>query len=554
MNTTEHRSMIVPVIEQLITTHERVKHREHQLIGVEQLVLDTDVARGRTIPNVFALLDEVGAGKTKQVIDASQILFLNREIDTMVILAPGYARSTWAEEDPILGEVAKHAWHNVPNVVHEYHGSYSDLDFSMNALHWVVTNYEFIRRENRLDILDKQLKGRRTWICADESWMIAGFSEQTRAAIKLRRRRAQRASILSGTPLSDGKPMNLYYQFKFLDEGIIGCKNKTHFKSKYCVMGGEAGRKVVDYQNLEELNNRIAPYVLARKTRDCFDLPPMLDPITLEFKLSDSTWKVYKEMRDEMVAWLGTDQVTISRQGIVKALRLAQITSGFLGGVEDVDDDFELTPEGKEPTDAQIPPWLRKAAGLPFDEKKLDINSVLPPKPKRTVEIGSEKLDGLMGWAKNAGVAGDKLLIWCRFKPELIRTTAAIKSLYPEVFNLTGGQKPLDRTAAKRALAPGSKGRAAVVGNPKAGGASLNFSAANVAVYLSNGPALIERTQSIGRIERPGATQPMLIVDVCATGPKGQRTIDHHIIKSLRSKQDMATWTVNEWRRILNDD
>jgi hypothetical protein len=71
---------------------------------------------------------------------------------------------------------------------------------------------------------------------------------------------------------------------------------------------------------------------------------------------------------------------------------------------------------------------------------------------------------------------------------------------------------------------------------------------------LSNGPALIERTQSIGRIERPGATQPMLIVDVCATGPKGQRTIDHHIIKSLRSKQDMATWTVNEWRRILNDD
>lgn len=550
MNTSE--SMIVPVIEQLVVAHERIRHRDHQLIGVQQLVLDTDLERGRVIPNVFALLDEVGGGKTKQVIDAAQILFLNQEIDTMMILAPGYARSTWAEEDPILGEVAKHAWPNVPNVVHEFHGNYTDLDLSMNALHWIVTNYEFIRRDNRLEDLDRQLKGRRTWIVADESWMIAGFSDQTRAAIKLRRRRASRASILSGTPLSDGKPMNLYYQFKFLDEGIIGCKNKTHFKSKYCVMGGEAGRKVVDYQNLDELNARIAPYVLARRTRDCFDLPPMLDPITLEFKLSDTTWKMYKEQRDEMVTWLGTSEVSISRQGIVKALRLAQITSGFLGGVEDVDDDFELTPGGKEPTDAPLPPWLRKAAGLPFDEKKLD--DALPPKPKRCVEIGHEKLDGLMGWIKNAGVAGDKLLIWCRFKPELIRTTEAVKAHYPQVFNLTGGQKPLARTDAKRALAPGSTGRAAVVGNPKAGGASLNFSAANVAVYLSNGPALIERTQSIGRIERPGATQPMLIVDVCATGPKGQRTIDHHILKALRSKQDMATWTVNEWRRILKDE
>ena len=72
-----------------------------------------------------------------------------------------------------------------------------------------------------------------------------------------------------------------------------------------------------------------------------------------------------------------------------------------------------------------------------------------------------------------------------------------------------------------------------------------------IAIYLSNGPRLIERTQSWGRIDRPGATSPMTLVDVIATGPKGQKTIDHSILKALRGKQDMANWSVNEWRRIL---
>jgi hypothetical protein len=124
--------------------------------------------------------------------------------------------------------------------------------------------------------------------------------------------------------------------------------------------------------------------------------------------------------------------------------------------------------------------------------------------------------------------------------------------VYPHVFQLCGGQSKEDRLAAKQFLAPGKDPRSgAVCGNPKAGGASSNYAACNIAVYLSNGPALIERTQSIGRIERPGATQPMLIVDVLATGPKGQKTIDHAILKSLRSKDDMAQWTVEQWRHML---
>lgn len=575
--------------EHLLKAHERFAHREHQLVGIEQLVLDVDLGRTaehagvvyrREIPKAFALLDEVGAGKTKQVVDAGQILYLQQQIDTVIPLVPGFARSTWASSDPMLGEVAKHAWASVPNIVHEFHAKYDELDFSASGLHWIVSNYEFIRRPERLDALIRQLKGRRTWLVIDESWCVKANSLQTRAVLKLRNKRADRVTILNGTPLSDGKPLDLFYQFAILDPGIIGCKNKTHFRSKYCIMGGFAGRNVVDYKNLEELNARIAPYVLSRRTRDCFDLPPMLPPVTIEAKLDEPTWKLYREMRDDLVTWFD-GQASVSKQAIVKILRLEQITSGYLGGLEDVDptNSIGFHSGGASPNQAAVmpttqpmPQWLRRIHGIPDEDPT--VRSQAPAQSPQAVagsvqcagpaqqslatvtrEIGREKLDAFLFWLKTLEPLPPQLLVWCRFRLELERVTKELERFYPQVLQLKGGQAPEDRAAAKALLAPGGlPRRGAVVGNQKAGGASLNFSAANIAVYMSNSPALIERTQSIGRIERPGATQPMLIVDVVATGPKGQKTINHHTLKALRAKEDMARYTVAEWRRILKEE
>ena len=46
----------------------------------------------------------------------------------------------------------------------------------------------------------------------------------------------------------------------------------------------------------------------------------------------------------------------------------------------------------------------------------------------------------------------------------------------------------------------------------------------------------------------------MLYTDVIATGPDGQRTIDHVILQALRKKEDLARWTTDVWRRALTDD
>jgi SNF2 family DNA or RNA helicase len=541
----------------LLRACEKFPSKEAQRVGVLTLLEKP----------AFLLADEVGVGKTKQCVDTSQILFVRGDLDTVLVITPGFARSTWAEEDPFLGEVAKHAWDDVPNVIHEYHKKYDALEFAPKALNWVVTNYEFIRRENRLVDLEKQLRGRRTWMIIDESWAVKGYSDQMKACRRLRVRRASRITELNGTPLSDGKPEDLFYPLGILDPEILGVTSKTSFRAKYCVMGGFDGKKVIGYQNMDDFNQRIAPYVLSRKTRDCWDLPPMLDPVIIEARLSDSTWAIYKDMKDEMVASLG-NQISTAQQAIVKSLRLAQITSGFLGGLEDLLEDDTPVVDKLGPQ----PAWLRRihkqeatvsgeasasavqvGDGPRVSEAPGQVGSggaiVGRTSTGLVRAIGREKLDAFLNWLDTREPRPHKMLTWCRFTPELERTRDELRKVYPHVFELRGG---VDKTPAKQFLAPGSDPRTgAVVGNQKAGGASLNFAAANIAVYLSNGPALIERTQSIGRIERPGATQPMQIVDVVAAGPRGQKTIDHLILKALRAKDDMARWTVQQWRDLL---
>jgi len=280
----------------------------------------------------------------------------------------------------------------------------------------------------------------------------------------------------------------------------------------------------------------------------------MLPPLTIAAALAPESWRLYREQRDDLVSFLG-NEVSMSKQAITKAMRLAQITSGFLGGLE-----VAVAPPIIGVA-APMPAWLRKAQGLPDEDP-----TICPQAPAQTTagihgsterftrEIGREKLDAFLFWLSTLGAQPDKLIAWCRFTPELERVVKALRHIYPTVLELRGGQTDDERRITKRALAPGATGRAAVVGNPGAGGASLNFSAANIMVFMSNDPALIKRTQAIGRIERPGATQPMLIVDVVATGPKGQKTIDHHLVKSLRAKDDMAKWTVAQWRAILKEE
>lgn len=73
-------------------------------------------------------------------------------------------------------------------------------------------------------------------------------------------------------------------------------------------------------------------------------------------------------------------------------------------------------------------------------------------------------------------------------------------------------------------------------------------------LYMSNDFSLKTRLQSEDRVHRPGQMHPVSYFDVIATGPQGQKTIDHAVVKSLKAKEDIADFTTAAWLDALAED
>lgn len=506
--------------------------RQHQKDGVLALLKRP----------AFMLAHQVGAGKSKIVVDTSQMLFEANLLDTIVVACPAFARGVWSNPNRELGEVAKHGWATVPNAMTEYSVRNSKLAATLGRLNWVVTNYEFIRRDERLTPLLAFLANRRYWLVCDEAWALKDVGTDQWKAVNKIRRMASRITLLNGTPIADN-PLDLFAQMRLLDPAILGFKYYGHMRARYAIMKPNVSFPMITgWQNLEELREKCAPYIITKRTRDCFDLPAILDPIMVEAKLDDPNWKRYRGMRDDMVAWLSDpidDQgnplkadASIAKQAIVKSMRLAQITSGFLGGVQQIDMSGDLLDYG---------------GGAP-------IGTEMPMQPQ---EIGTEKLDALVEWLKHLSPRPDRILVWCRFRLEIERAAKVLAEKDGRLMRLIyGGQSTEDREEAVRLLNPGIPvdEPVGVVGNPLAGGAALNLAGASLAVSLSHDTKLRVYLQARGRIDRPGQVNEIRYVDVVATGPKGQRTIDHHILAALRGKEDVATWTAATWKAKLLEE
>lgn len=509
--------------------------RPHQRSAVKWLATDSDAANGRVIPRVYILADEVSVGKSKPVVDTSQFLYEDRNVDCMVMVAPAAGRGVWADPRPALGEVAKHGWDSIPNEVIEYSVRRDKIrTCGQKTLLWIVTNYEFVRRPNRLLPLLNFLQNRRFWLVCDEAWALAdNHSDQWKAVHKIRQM-ASRVTLLNGTPVVD-TPLDVFGQAKMLDGRILGIPYYSHFRARYAILKPNVSFPLITgWQNLEELRSKMAPYILRRLVADVYPGVVELDPILIEARLEDETWRLYRQMRDEMVAWLGTNEGSIAQQAIVKGLRLAQITSGFLGGVQKMD-DMGVLDFGTEVSTGE------RLVDMPTGVVK---------------EVSREKLDAALDFVKRQHPQPSRILVWSRFRPEIERTARAFAEEHKRRSHLLygGADKQGAIDALNPDMDPGEP--VAVCGSRSAGGAALNLAGADLEINLSYTFLLREYLQARGRTSggRRLGRPPIRRVDVVATGPKGQRTIDHHVLAELREKRDIAAWTASTWRQKLLEE
>jgi hypothetical protein len=534
----------------------------HQIVGIKSLVDHP----------FFLLADEMGAGKTKQVIDAACVLFIRGVIEKVLVITPAAVRSVWF--DPEWGELKKHLWDDVPSIVWEYHAKLKKWVHGPEGqpkLRWVVTNYDYIRhgiepemRENRKGKMVKtgrkllvgrlfevsKFCGSKTLLVLDESSAVKTHtSKQTKACFALRQM-CGRVILINGTPITNS-PGDMYSQGQIMSTRILECKSFTYFRSRYGVMGGFENREIVKWVRLDDLQRRFAPYVIRRLKKDCLDLPEKMPPVIRQTPLSEELWKIYKEMRDDLVTWITESKVATAQLAITKSLRLQQITSGFLGGVE------EALPDAPPLEDA--PDYFQQVMG--------DLVHAFDPLPKHeakfigpVLEIGRDKLNGFLEWYDEArGQKPNlKMIVWCAFKAEVDQTLEALTHLWRgvELAPLYGDNKKADRDRVLRLLDPRTApdGPVVVAGTLGTGSLGLTLTAADTNWYRSIRRSRLAFVQSQDRTHRPTQVNPVSYYYQLATGPKGQKTIDHLILRSMENMDYLANMTESAWVKALMEE
>ena len=448
----------------------------------------------------FALFDEPGMGKSRVAIEAAQVMFIAGVITRVMVVCPAPVRFAWA--DPEFGELA--AWGVDPKEVFIF-DSYSYHKLDWKPWKWVIVSYNILRSEGHHNSLIQWAKKEHAMIVMDESSYIKAMrAARTKACIKLARW-FKRRYILNGTPIAN-TPEDLYSQFLVLDYNIIDC-SRWAFRLRYCKMGGYMGKQVVGLakETQVELFKKIKPFYLQRRKKEALDLPPVT--LTPRFvPLDKTTWKVYVDMRDELIAILSDgpeDQkiLTASNAG-VKLVRLMEITAGQL-------------------------------------EEHV---------------VGQEKIQDALNYLDERQKG--RLIVWTWFRVETARVADALRVKQRgcrSVGMLIGGMTQSKREVVLHNFNNDEDG--ILVSQLAAGGMGLNMQRASNMLFLSRAYSLLMRIQAIGRIDRMGQTaESVSVVDSIATGPKGEPTVDRAVLKALKRKAELANWTRGEWLKVLQEE
>lgn len=285
---------------------------------------------------------DMGTGKSKVAIDE----IVNHAFKLTLIFCPLSVVDVW----PI--EFEKHSPVHFQLL---YPGAKEDTtrfikrieaaDFSLPTV--IIVNYERVtpRKNPKTGVVFSALgdllltvakEGSIDAIYCDESHRIkAAGASSSRYCHKIAKRVPIRRA-LTGTPMAD-KPLDVYGQFRFLDEEIYGT-NFKNFKKEYCeVIDGpsEFVDIVVGYRDdkRKQFTEKFHSIGFVVKAEDVQKLPKT-QHIYRNCHLNPKAARIYQDVEKEFIAWLeendeASGQVVTSN-ALVQMLRLHQITSGLV--------------------------------------------------------------------------------------------------------------------------------------------------------------------------------------------------------------------------------
>lgn len=459
----------------------------------------------------FALFMEPGLGKTKTIIDDSNLALGMGVIQAQAIVCPNSIKSNWADEIEI------HSGVEVDIMVYEPSKKKAIKKWIAEPsprMKWFIMAVESLSSGDGAAVLESFLDKQPAGLAVDESSRIKTHdANRTKVMLKMGRK-SPRRRVATGTPITKGL-QDAWAQFEFLDPEIL-CKNFYAHRNTFCVMGEH--KQVVASKNEEDYIDLTANYVMVALKSECLNLPPKVYQTRL-ITPTPVQVKAYKDL--SKLGYAEVEGGAISFQNVlVKNLRLQQMCGGFAAVEADlaavfarqtmlsVDDLFAMLEEGRTP---QILKDVEKVKTVPLEGEN--------PKIKELLAI-AEEYPG-------------KTLVWCRFRPEIDAVVTALREVYGDnaVVEFHGGIDDNGRTDARRRLQSDPECRF-FVAQIATGGIGITLTAATTSIYFSNDWSLENRIQSEDRNHRIGTTGTVVYIDLVLDVPY---SVDKRILASLKA-------------------
>jgi len=472
-----------------------------------------------TVPSSYLVLRRNGrvfitgnCGKSWVVINTAGRLFEAEEIDALVVIAPKGVYRNW------LGEIEMHLPDRIerrvavwsPETTKKKASELARVMAPCESLRVLLVNVEALSTTRCQKRLEAFLRASRALLVVDEStWIKTPKAKRTESIVDLAQLALYRR-ILTGSAVTKN-PLDLFSQCEVLGHGMLGFRSFYSYKARHALTetikishptkAGTKTRnieKVVGFQRIDELKEKLQGFSQRLLKTDCLDLPPKLYE-RREVDLSDEQETLYREIRERSRAELAGESRVTAPMVITRMLRLHQVVCGFVK----TDDGLEVPLSSKR------------------DLALLDV---------------LEETSG-------------KAIVWAPFRFSIQRIAALLCEKYGSGSTVTyfGDTSDEARSAAIECFQHDPDCRF-FVGNAQTAGFGLTLTAASTVIYFANSHRLEDRLQSEDRAHRIGQRRSAVTyVDLVAPG-----TVDERIIRSLRAKKRVAGEVLGEeWKEWI---
>ena len=441
----------------------------------------------------WAYFMEMGTGKTKVTIDNIAYLYLQRKINSVLIIAPKSVYLNWETEIEIhMPDVLKYKiykW-NVDKDK-DYHALNNSKDLKI-----FLINVEALSTKRGFEgCKDYLITNNLNFVALDESTTIKNRSAKRTKNILALQKLARVRRILTGSPITKS-PLDLYTQCQFLSPELLGFSSYLAFRNRYAEMTDipvGSGRYISVpkyYKRLEELEKKMKFFSTRIRKDECLDLKPKVRQRRY-IELDGEGKRIYEKLRTNALAIVEDSTISFSNK-LTEIIKLHQVCNGFTKN-----DDGEV---------------------LSLHNSKVNaLDEIL------------EETDG-------------KVIIWANYIYNIEQLIEFLEKKYGKesVVSIYGAVDVQTRKDAVKRIQEDPNTRF-LVGNPTTGGFGLTLTAVNTVIYFSNNYNLEVRKQSEDRAHRMGQKGTVVYIDIVA-----RNTLDEAIMKSLTSKGQIAAKTLGE--------